>query len=105
MQFSKLTKSISLIIQFDDCPFIYHIQLLFYYSLIIVIDISSDCDFCPDTIYSPVCGTDRISYYNDCELRKYACYINDMTLQVAHGGVCRELPPPPPVSPGKCYDG
>lgn len=50
-----------------------------------------DCTIsCDGFGYTPCCGTDGITYYNKCELERYACFTNTpkTKLYVEHPGAC-----------------
>ncbi|XP_072180203.1 agrin-like [Diadema setosum] len=56
---------------------------------------------CQDFTYSPCCGSDGITYYNKCELERYACFTNvpKGKLYVVHQGACIA---PSPGCPSAC---
>ncbi|UYV77851.1 hypothetical protein LAZ67_15002578 [Cordylochernes scorpioides] len=47
---------------------------------------SCECPSCPEE-FEPVCGTDGISYTNECKLRREACE-HSREVSVAHTGLC-----------------
>lgn len=55
---------------------------------------------CLDRRVQQKCGTDGITYKNDCELLRTACIIGDITLKKKHDGRCGSKPvmTGPPVS-------
>ncbi|XP_001181022.2 serine protease inhibitor dipetalogastin isoform X1 [Strongylocentrotus purpuratus] len=61
-----------------------------------------DCAIsCDGFGYTPCCGTDGITYYNKCELERYACFTNTpkTKLYVEHPGACVA---PSPGCPSAC---
>ena len=51
-----------------------------------------DCaDFCP-SVYDPVCGSDTVTYGNDCELEREACK-NNPNLTKLYDGKCKITSP------------
>ncbi|XP_041460531.1 agrin-like isoform X1 [Lytechinus variegatus] len=61
-----------------------------------------DCAIsCDGFGYNPCCGTDGITYYNKCELERYACFTNTPKekLYVEHPGACVA---PSPGCPSAC---
>ncbi|CAB3372768.1 Hypothetical predicted protein [Cloeon dipterum] len=42
---------------------------------------------CVSNITTPICGSDGITYFSECELRIYACKMQKM-VTIAHAGVC-----------------
>ncbi|XP_075241307.1 agrin-like isoform X2 [Convolutriloba macropyga] len=59
------------------------------------------CPECAFQKYNPVCANDGVTYTNECEVNKSACYLN-LSLRVIYEGFC-ELPDP--CNRLKCYHG
>ena len=53
-------------------------------------DLNDDCPEVCTMDYSPVCGTDQITYNNECGLKVKKCNQNLTDLEIAYEGVCRE---------------
>ena len=53
-------------------------------------DLSNECPEICTMDYAPVCGTDQITYNNECGLKSKKCNQNLMDLEIAYQGECQE---------------
>jgi hypothetical protein len=47
-----------------------------------------DNEVCPDT-HDPVCGSDDVTHWNECELKSKACDFPELDIRVKHHGPCQ----------------
>ena len=52
----------------------------------------TDCMTVCTADYSPVCGTDGVTYSNVCHLKMTACVTGNKDLTIAYKGECRGMP-------------